>query len=81
MGGPIEADEEDVNCPLELEYLYAWFVELNSARQSGMDVCPITFSEMKDWSSLFSIELKPFEIRILKRIDTLYVNHFRSKQK
>lgn len=79
MQAPIE-DEEEAVCPHELQHLYIWFVELSSARQSGMDICPISFTEIKNWSKLLDIDLKPFEVRTLKRLDTLYINHFRDKR-
>jgi hypothetical protein len=81
---PIDPDhdiEQNVDCPYELQYIYTWFVELGSTRQSGMGVCPLTFTEMKSWSELLSIKLTAFEIRTLRRIDTLYVNHFSKKTK
>lgn len=71
--------DQNLQCPYELEYLYTWFVELGSTRQSGMGLCPITFTEMQSWAELIGITLSAFEVRTLRRIDTLYVHHFRDK--
>lgn len=80
--GPIEdEDEEDkyAPCPSELEYIYRWFVELSSTRQSGMSMSPIVYQEIQAWAALSKLELSQFEIRTIKRIDVLYLQHFRDK--
>lgn len=61
-------------------YLWEWFLDLNSTRQSGMGINAISYSEIKAWCELVGISLSPYEIRVIKLLDRVYLEHYNSKQ-
>jgi hypothetical protein len=70
--------------PRELEYLLGWFWEIRSAvGGSGFGANPISFSEIKAWCDLTDIELSPWEVFVLKRMDNefLKISNKSSKDK
>jgi hypothetical protein len=61
-------------------YLWEWFLDLNSTRQSGMGMNAISYSEIKSWCELVGVSLSPYEIRVIKLLDRVYLEHYNSKQ-
>src|SRR5262245_57960329 len=62
-------------CPPELEFLYSIFLKLSSARGSnGFGFSPIPFHEIWSWSCLHSIELSPWEISIIRELDSCWLS-------
>lgn len=60
--------------PRELEYLMGWFWEIRSAiGGSGFGANPISFTEMKSWCDLTNIELNPWEVSVIKKLDMEYM--------
>lgn len=57
--------------PACLAYLWAWFVELSSARGgTGMGgVNPIGYQELAAWAGLRGISPTPFELEAIRRLD------------
>lgn len=61
--------------PTGTEYLWEWFNELQGARTSnGFGANPITYTEMAAWATLSGRDLEPFEVRLLKDLDLLYLS-------
>lgn len=69
-----------VLCPVEVEHVWDWYVELDSTRNSGFDIGPVTFAEIESWSRLMKIEVSPFEVQSLRAIDKAYIKFQRSKR-
>jgi len=62
-------------------YLWDWFLQLNSARQNnGFGVSPLSYLEIKAWSDLTQTIISPYEVRVIKQLDTIFINHY-SKDK
>lgn len=79
---PIEARRPEF--PFLLRYLWDIFFELNGTRPHGFDgPLQITYSEIKCFSELKGIVLKPWEVDVIKKIDYIYlevVSEIRSSQ-
>lgn len=68
--------DEDLNedPPDRLAYLWAWFVELNSCRQSnGYGSLPISHLEICAWQTLSQRQLEKWEVGALRRLDQAYL--------
>lgn len=61
-------------CPENAAYLLGYFDELSSGRQVGMGLSPVSFSDMMAWSNLKKVELEPWEVDALKRLDMLFMS-------
>jgi hypothetical protein len=60
--------------PRELEYLMGWFWEIrNAVGGNGFGANPISFCEMKAWTELTNIELTPWEVLVLRRMDNEFL--------
>lgn len=60
--------------PDELAYLLEWFGELNTGRaSSGFGLLPISYTEMEAWARLTGAEPTPYDIWILRQIDTVFL--------
>lgn len=80
-------DLEQVRLPDCLEYIFRWFVELDSAcRPDGINGLPanaIPPTEIETWARLKVIDLSPFEfdcLLMLDRIKRVVVAKDRSKR-
>lgn len=61
-------------CPEELAYVWAWFLELHATRGfNGMVPNPITFAEIGAWSSLTRTFPLPSEVDLLRRLDMVWM--------
>lgn len=61
--------------PVELSYIWRWFLELHSARQllpSG-GVQPIGWDAMDAWTRLTGARPSPWEIELLREIDMTWL--------
>lgn len=55
-------------------YLWEWFRELSAGRGStGFGPAPLTYSEIKAWMDMKKITIEPWELTILKRLDSVYL--------
>jgi len=62
--------------PRELEYLMGWFWEIrNATGGNGFGANPISFCEMKAWCELNDIEITPWEVSILRKMDTEFIKN------
>lgn len=59
--------------PVELEYVWEWWLKLHSTRSVGMEECHITYTEIMNWSSLLKINIDPFEVRCIMALDSAYL--------
>jgi hypothetical protein len=76
------ADTPDIcHCPVEVEYVWSWFRELDATRQNSMSIGPITNVEIDHWARLMNIDLLPFEVQAIREIDIAYINNHNSKDK
>ena len=58
-----------------ISHLWEWFIELNNARpRTGMGASPIAYSEIVAWSSLTRVTPSPWEVGIIKQIDSMFMN-------
>ena len=71
MPAPLEAEKE---IPESLEYIWMWWCEVQTARQSsGFGPLPISFSEIYAWSVLTQRLLQPWEVQAMRDIDQVYL--------
>lgn len=71
---------DEIDCPVELEYIWNWFLELDETRlNSGMGFNSITHTEITHWADGMWMKLLPFERRALRRIDKAYMEHCNTK--
>lgn len=74
--------ENAPECPETLEYIWQFFKELETGRSSGgMSVNPISYPDIDAWSRLKNIVLTPFEVDVIKMIDSVFFNHHFKKTK
>lgn len=60
-------------------YLWHYFLQLSSSRQSGMAVSPLSYFEIESWQRLSRIEISPFELTVIKALDSAFISHINSK--
>lgn len=68
---------EQLNNPepnLAVRHLFADFLELSLARQIGMVLNPLTYSEIETYNRLYQKQYAMWEIQTLKQLDTIYLN-------
>jgi hypothetical protein len=64
-----------------MELVWSYFSQLHNARTSnGFGANPISYSEISAWNDLTDSSITPFEVKIIKRLDIVYLNHQASKQ-
>lgn len=55
--------------PPGTEHLWIWFLEIvTGIKGTGFGLPSISWSELRDWSSLVNIQLEPWEVRALIRL-------------
>ena len=71
-----------VTLPQSMEQIWYWFHSLHSSRQDSFGgECALTYTEMLSYFVLVDVEPEEWEVALLKRLDILYLNHSRSKQR
>jgi hypothetical protein len=59
--------------PVELDYLWSYFLELSSTRPQGYSgPLPITYQEIQAWSELTGNKITPLDVEVIKRLDRIY---------
>jgi len=56
--------------PGSLTYLWNWFCDLASARAGRS---PLTWAEVDAWARLNAVMLRPWEVRMLRKLDRLWL--------
>ena len=69
---PVELNNEPPN--EAVAYLLGYFQQLSTARQCGMSLNPLTFSEIYHWAKLYGIKLDGWEIDVIKQLDLFYLS-------
>lgn len=66
--------EEEKDIPESLEYIWNWWCEVQTARQSsGFGPLPLSFTEMYAWSVLTQRQLQPWEVEAIRDIDHAFL--------
>lgn len=61
--------------PLAGQYIIDIFYNLNNSRQfNDSGPCKLSLFEIKNWSDLYNVELSPFEIDTIQRLDNCFIN-------
>lgn len=61
---------------------WEYFTQLHNARSSnGYSANPITYSEIESWNRLTDAQVTPLEVKIIRRLDNIYLNHQADKRK
>ena len=63
--------ENLVEMPDSLLHCWHWFLDLNSTRNTGFGVSPITFIEIEAYFKLYQMEVEPWEVEIIKVFDRI----------
>ena len=67
---------DDSEPPEQIGYLWYWFNDLTDWRDNAFGVGALSHQEIEAWARLFRIEISPFEVDALRRLD----REFRSFQ-
>ena len=59
--------------PDALGYMWSWYLEVASGRQSGFGICPISWEAIAAWSRLTRTRLSAEEVDLLRKLDVCYV--------
>lgn len=55
--------------PLDTAHVWGWFLDLHTARTSGMSANPISFTEIDAYCRLNGLALSSWELGLLRRVD------------
>ena len=67
--------------PPQAAHVFGWFIELNQGRRSnGFGLDPLGWGDIRDWSALTATELRPYEVRLLKRLDSTFLSVMNAKE-
>jgi hypothetical protein len=67
---------EPIEFAASMIYLWEHFLNLNSTRPSGMSIGSITYSEIKAYCDMNGLSFSPFEVRIIKMLDRVFLDHY-----
>ena len=60
--------------PSLLKYIWDSFLILSQGRQAGMSgPQPLTYTDIKSWVELTGYEVTPFELEVIKKLDSTYI--------
>ena len=62
------------------EHVWDWFWSLHAGRRYGFAAEPLAYSEIAFWSHLTGAQPSPIEVRIIKAMDSAYLDEH-GKQK
>lgn len=59
-----------------MELVWDYFLQLSNARGSnGFGGNPISYPDIAAWNELTETQVTPLEVKIIKRLDIIYLNH------
>lgn len=62
--------KEAPELPHTLAYVWDWFLDLNSSRQHTMEgEAPISYLEIDAWIRVTRVEVSPWEVALIRRLD------------
>lgn len=60
--------------PVEIFYIWSWFLELHAGRPSnGLARCSLPYSEILAWATLTGSYLTPWEVSVIKQLDNAWL--------
>lgn len=60
--------------PFSMTHIWSAFLQLNSARTAGFSgPNPITYEQIKAWKELTENPIRPREVEVLKRVDSVWM--------
>jgi hypothetical protein len=62
-----------VPVPIEIEYLWDWYLDLANARTAGFSVNALTWSDIRAYFTLLKISPEPWEVRTIRDIDAAFL--------
>ena len=70
----VEQDIADSLMPEAAAYLWVVFLELHDGRTYGMSgPNPISYGIINDWCQLMCVDLRPWEVTIVKSLDNIWM--------
>lgn len=73
-GEPVAPQHRPPVTTPDVDWLAAVFWELHLSRQAGFGPCAILYSEVEAWQRLIGKRLMPWQVRLLKLLDGLYLS-------
>jgi hypothetical protein len=69
--------EELKELPESCRQVWKWFIDLNNSRSSnGYGVNPLSYSDIKAYLDMISIDVEEWELNLIKRIDNEALNSY-----
>jgi len=69
-----KAERVAPDLPRDFAHIWNAFIELHNARGSGgFGPCAITYSEIAAYRDLTGVDLSPWEVKVIRALDTLYI--------
>lgn len=60
--------------PKLLNLVWSFFIQLSQSRTAGFSgPNPITYTEIQAWANLTQTRLNPYDVGIIKRLDSIYL--------
>lgn len=70
----LQDDDKQVLWPeLSCPYLFNFLIQAGAASQSGMGQVPLSWQDLECWQKQHGITLNPWELSIIRRASTVYV--------
>jgi hypothetical protein len=67
--------------PIELGYLWDWFVSLTYTRQAGFGASPITEQEIHAYCCNRGLRMSRFELEAIRELDRIALTEFKKEGK
>lgn len=74
--GKIQEELHYESIPNSCLHVWDWFLQLDSSRSSGMQVNPLTYSDMYAFFKLYNVEPEDWEITLLKQFDRVALKEY-----
>jgi len=69
-----EGLENPTEFPKLLMHVWSFFLQLHQSRTGGFSgPNPITYQDLHAWSIMTNTELHPYDVALIKKLDTLYL--------
>jgi hypothetical protein len=61
-------------------HVWQWWIDLHCQRRTGMDDCPLTYTDIDAWARLMDTQPRPDEIALLIRVDRTMLAKWRKER-